>query len=99
MSDTTSGDFVGLGDIPRKTQVSKFENGTWQFIDPESLSWIKIDEYLHEYTTRVRLGIVLNTYRLPDQCVEYVEPGNKIIRDSSNILIVYHKLNGKDPLL
>ena len=84
-------DNIGLGNIPYRAKVSEFRNNTWNFIDPESFPWKRVDDYLSYYQPTTKLGIILSTNFLPDEYVEVVNPGEYILRDTSDRFTVYLK--------
>jgi hypothetical protein len=84
-------DNIGVSNLPYRAKVSEFRNNTWNFIDPETFPWKRVDDYLSYYQPTTKLGIILSTYFLPDQYVEVVNPGEYILRDTSASFTVYLK--------
>lgn len=76
---------------PIRNQVSRFRNGVWQFIDPQSLTWTPVDNFLSTHSSKDPLAILLSNARLPTEHLEVVNPGEKILRDSSSGTYLYFK--------
>lgn len=86
--------FYGYSVGAERDSVSEYRYGVWQFIDAETLNWQPYtDDTLYVATHDVPLGIVLSNVKYPEQYVERIEPGQKILRDSSyRNNVVYSKL-------
>ena len=86
-------DFYGYSVASEKNGVSEYRYGIWQFIDPESLNWVDNGDGRYVATHDTTLGIVLSNMKYPNQIVERIEAGQKIVRDSTyKGLLRYYKL-------
>ena len=91
MESNLSYDTLGLPNLPLRSKISILRVGVWQFIDPNSLSWKQIDSVTSEHKTAQTYGIVLSSSRLPEQYVEKINPGEIIIRDTSDTVTTFYK--------
>lgn len=84
---------------PIRNQVSRLRNNVWQFIDPQSLTWTPVDNFLSTHSSKDTLAILLSNARLPTEHLEIVSPGEKMLRDSSSGTYLYFKQKPGQELL
>jgi len=73
------------------TKLSRLQNGSWIYFDPNSLDWIDVDEVKSYVVVGYKVGIVKNNMASPSGFSVLLNVGDTLVRDRG-YGVTYHKL-------